>query len=90
MARPAKFLDTVRLAGADPVGFRAFPDHHSYADADLRSLRDAAGACGARLLTTAKDAVRLPPAWAEGIAVLAVELVWSDPADPERLLSAVT
>ena len=87
IARPEKFFDSVRQAGAELFGGRAFADHHPYSAAELdRLARDAAQA-GAILLTTAKDAVRLPPAFAEKIAVLRVELVWEDAAAPDRLLA---
>jgi tetraacyldisaccharide 4'-kinase len=85
IGRPDKFFRTLEEAGAQLVGRAAFADHHLYRDAELRGLEDTAKAAGARLITTAKDAVRLPPAWRHRIAVLEVEISWQD-ATLDRLL----
>lgn len=50
--------------------------------------RDAAAA-GARLVTTAKDAVRLPPSWRARVSVLAVEVRWQDEPALLALLAPV-
>lgn len=60
LARPESFSQA--LAGLAGVfsGFKAFPDHHPYAEADLASLVRQAGRQGAgALVTTAKDLVKL-------------------------------
>ena len=62
IGRPEKFFATLRALGAELVGTRAFPDHHPYRAGEIdRLLRDAERA-QARLVTTAKDIVRVPPA----------------------------
>ena len=60
IGRPDKFFGTLRDAGLDVVAVRAFPDHHPFTPGDLRRLRADATRQGARLVTTTKDAVRLP------------------------------
>jgi tetraacyldisaccharide 4'-kinase len=61
IAHPEKFFRLVRDCGADPVSCLVFPDHHAYQDRDIRRLLDVTRATRSRfLMTTEKDAVRLP------------------------------
>jgi tetraacyldisaccharide 4'-kinase len=87
IGRPEKFFRTVADTGARLVAARGFPDHHAYAQRTLERLAAEAEAAGARLVTTAKDAVRLPPMWRVRVAVLAVEVRWQDAAALEALLA---
>jgi tetraacyldisaccharide 4'-kinase len=89
IGRPQKFFATVRALGVDLVGTRQFPDHHPFRTADIDALRRAAERAGARLVTTAKDIVRVPPALRAGIEVLEVEIRWSDPEVVDRLMMPV-
>lgn len=89
IARPAKFYATVRDVGATLQGGRDFPDHHVYDESDLEALSRAARAKDAILVTTAKDAVRLPRHWRDRVEVLDIHLIWEDPAALERLLGDV-
>jgi tetraacyldisaccharide 4'-kinase len=89
IGRPAKFAETLRAAGVAVAGLRGFPDHHRYSSAELRALGDEATALGARLVTTPKDAVRLPAALRDQITVVGVALHWADPPALEQLLAGV-
>ena len=89
IGRPAKFFSTVEEAGAELVGTRFFADHHRYTAGDLRRLQRRALSLDANLVTTAKDAVRLPLEWRSRVAVAAVSLAWSDEAQIEALLGRV-
>ena len=61
IARPERLEADLRAGGIAAVGRRFFRDHHPYRADDLVSVRAAAVAAGAdALVTTAKDAVRLP------------------------------
>ena len=80
IGRPEKFFRTLEDAGARLVARAGFADHHVYRDAELRDLDERAKAAGAQLITTAKDAVRLSPAWRARVAVLEVEIAWQDTA----------
>lgn len=63
IARPDEFRELVgRLTDSD-VELLAFPDHHDFTEADLESIRRRAGGRG--VVTTEKDAVRLPDGGAE-------------------------
>ena len=78
IARPEKFFASLRAAGCDIVGMKAFPDHYSFRKSDLTALRSAARTIGARLVTTEKDHVRLSGDEAADIAVFAVEATFDD------------
>jgi tetraacyldisaccharide 4'-kinase len=89
IGRPQKFFATVRALGADLVGTRQFPDHHPFRAPEIDALRRDAERAGARLVTTAKDIVRVPPGLRAGIEVLEVEIRWSDPDALDRLMMPV-
>jgi tetraacyldisaccharide 4'-kinase len=62
LARPGAFRRTVEGLGAEVVAERRHPDHHRFTAADLDAARRAADEARAELiLTTEKDAVKLPP-----------------------------
>jgi tetraacyldisaccharide 4'-kinase len=85
IGRPEKFFATLRALGVLLGGARAFPDHHPFSAAELEKLYRDAERLGARLITTAKDIVRVPPVLRVGVEVLEVELRWSDPGALARL-----
>jgi tetraacyldisaccharide 4'-kinase len=60
IARPQKFIEQLRAAGIEPVAAKFFPDHHRYADRDIRDLlelKDRYAADG--FIATQKDAINL-------------------------------
>jgi tetraacyldisaccharide 4'-kinase len=90
IGRPDKFFAGLARVGAQLVATRAFADHHQFRESELQALAAEAGRhAGARLVTTAKDHVRLPPAWRDQVAVLPVSLRWHEPAALERMLRAL-
>ena len=89
IGRPEKFFATLRALGAVLVGTRAFPDHHPFRVEELEGLRRDAERSGARLITTAKDIVRVPSAQRTDVEVLEVEIRWPDPIALGRLLNPV-
>ena len=89
IGRPAKFFASLRRVGAEIVAARPFPDHHRFSAAEIAGLRRDAERAGARLVTTAKDWVRLPAAARAGIERFEIELHWRDPAALSELLAPV-
>jgi tetraacyldisaccharide 4'-kinase len=86
IGRPEKFFATLRALGAVLVGTRAFPDHHPFRVAEIDQLLRDADRARARLVTTTKDIVRVPPAIKTEIEVLEVEIRWRDPAALAELI----
>ncbi len=89
IGRPEKFFDTLAEVGARVVRRFAFDDHHPYAVADIQPILDAAFAQRAAVVTTAKDAVRLPPDQRQQVDVVTVDLAWDDPAAIEAMIRTV-
>jgi tetraacyldisaccharide 4'-kinase len=79
IGRPEKFYATARALGLDIAATRDFPDHHLFNQDDLELLRLMAEEQGAQLLTTEKDAVRLPSDFRADVVVMPVELVFDSP-----------
>ena len=80
IGRPQKFFATLAEVGAVVVARRPFPDHHPYRADGLRVLAAEAAQLGADLVTTEKDAVRLPADFlSRHVRVLAVRLAFADP-----------
>jgi tetraacyldisaccharide 4'-kinase len=65
LANPEQFKATLEGLGLT-VDLRAFPDHHRYRPADLKGLEGP-------VLTSAKDAVKLPP-WADPFDVFVLDV----------------
>ena len=79
IGRPEKFYATARALKLKIVATCDFPDHHVFTQADIDGLRLQAEEQGARLLTTEKDAVRLPPDFRAETIILPVRLVFDEP-----------
>ncbi|ANK80931.1 MAG: tetraacyldisaccharide 4'-kinase [Rhizobiales bacterium NRL2] len=87
IARPGKFRDTLRGIGAEIAGHRDFPDHHPFRKTEIEAVLKAAAAEKATPVTTAKDAVRLPPDQRAKVTVVEVALRLDQPESLEALLS---
>jgi tetraacyldisaccharide 4'-kinase len=87
IARPEKFSTMLADAGVIVAASVPFPDHHPFADADLRRVFDQAERNGAAPVTTPKDAVRLPVRYRDRIGVVGVSLAWDDPGALDELLA---
>jgi tetraacyldisaccharide 4'-kinase len=87
IALPEKFFGPLRRAGAIMVATRPFPDHHPYSARDLDGLMREARQGAAVLVTTPKDAVRLPATIRSQVVVVGVGLGWHDAAALDQLLA---
>ena len=87
IGRPDKFFATLRDLGADVVAAHGFADHAPFDRRVLARLEAEAKAAGARLVTTEKDAVRLPPAVLREVLVLPVRLALDDWAPLDAALA---
>lgn len=75
IGNPDAFRAAVATLGVDIVGFRAFPDHWHYSEADLTELAGLAEEHSADLLlTTLKDLVKLRDLPRPGVQLAAVEI----------------
>ena len=90
IGRPAKFFAALAEAGVGVAAKQAFPDHHRYREFELRRLHRQAEALGTVLITTPKDAVRLPPKWRSQVMVAGVELTWRDEQQIDALLAELS
>lgn len=86
IGRPEKFFATLRDEGAEIVATRSFDDHARYDPRLISRLRAEAKALGAQLVTTEKDAVRLPAAVRAEVLPLPVRLTFADPAPLDAAL----
>jgi len=89
IGRPEKFFATLRGLGADVVATRAFGDHAPYDARLLARLAHDARTAGAQLVTTEKDAARLPAPFRAGVLVLPVRLAFEDTAPLDAALEAL-
>jgi len=85
LAYPQKFFDMLTAVGAQLVGTQAFADHYAYQDADLNKLLAQSITRDAALITTPKDAVRIPIAFKDCVAVIDMAIEFDD----ERMLDGM-
>ncbi|KAF2989785.1 tetraacyldisaccharide 4'-kinase [Methylocystis sp. MJC1] len=86
IGRPEKFFRSLAETGAEVVAARSFPDHHRFDEFDLAELMALARRHDATLVTTEKDAVRLPPALDS--ETLPISLAFTEPGALKATLDA--
>ncbi|MBI5806236.1 tetraacyldisaccharide 4'-kinase [candidate division TA06 bacterium] len=84
IAKPGSFEQIVRQAGLSFATHIKYPDHHHYTRENLKQITGMAQGCD-YLLTTEKDAVKLPPGLDLGkpLLVLPVEIGFMDEAQQQ-------
>jgi tetraacyldisaccharide 4'-kinase len=83
---PDKFFHTLETLGCTIATRTPFADHHPYSSAEIETLKANATRQSAVLVTTEKDAVRVPENVRDGIKVLTITLEWDDEKTVKSLL----
>jgi tetraacyldisaccharide 4'-kinase len=87
IGHPEKFFATLKAEGAILARTVALSDHEPFSDALLRRLEHEAAATGAQLVTTEKDAARLPAWFRPKVLALVVRLEVDDWSQLDALLA---
>lgn len=87
IAHPQKFFDTLQSLGATLLATHALGDHEPLSAALLTRLTRDAAMQNAQLVTTEKDAARLPPAFRGAVITLPVRLQIENPAPLDAALT---
>lgn len=86
IGRPNKFFSMLQEFNINVIRTIAFPDHHHYSSRDIKHLSSLSRVPGTVLVTTEKDAVKLPTYFLEKIIVLTIDISWQNLSAPHDIL----
>ena len=87
IGRPEKFFTTLKKLGAVIVATREFGDHQKIPESILKRLEAEASLSNSQLVTTEKDAARLPKNWQLKVLTLPVRLSLNEENKLNHLLN---
>jgi tetraacyldisaccharide 4'-kinase len=73
ISNPKKFIDTLRALNINVVQSFCFPDHYFFSDKDLKKVIEVAQKHKCKIITTAKDIVRIPNIYHQYFHVLEIK-----------------
>lgn len=80
LAHPEKFKKSLEDININITGWHPYPDHYEFSPSDLNALAAEAKEKSARLITTEKDAARLPRNFIKDnpLDILPIQIKWED------------
>ena len=87
---PQKFFNFLNKIGCNVIGTIPFADHHIYSKNELFELEEKAKKTKSHLVTTEKDATRLPENFLKKINVLTISIKWKNKSAITKLLARLT